>query len=229
MLTAVPGCGRLQPARQGRRSRPSCRSTLSCRSRSARCLRRPCRRRSGGVVGEERLLPLRRCGGYASKSSRKASRSVTSDEEGLVWTVAHSSSQSRIRLTLASGWWICCIAPPVARSPRSIAANPTCWTSSNERTRPWMPSILWSPRPVMTIPRPQRACRGTGSHSTRARGPARRRGVRLRTKGCSRCRPPGCRRHARTHRRPQGAPSFNDATRTKGGAPIEVIVPRRTA
>ena len=31
--------------------------------------------------------------------------------------------QSLIRLTPASGWWICCIAPPVARSPRSIAAK----------------------------------------------------------------------------------------------------------
>ena len=35
-----------------------------------------------------------------------------------------------MRLTPASGWWICCIAPPVARSPRSIAAKPA---SSEQR------------------------------------------------------------------------------------------------
>ena len=29
-----------------------------------------------------------------------------------------------MRFTPASGWWICCIAPPVARLPRSIVANP---------------------------------------------------------------------------------------------------------
>jgi len=38
--------------------------------------------------------------------------------------------QSRIRLTPASGRWICCIAPPVARLPRSIAAKPASWNSA---------------------------------------------------------------------------------------------------
>src|SRR4051794_26047759 len=33
-------------------------------------------------------------------------------------------------LTPASGWWTCCIAPPVARSPRSIAPNPASWNNA---------------------------------------------------------------------------------------------------
>ncbi len=70
--------------------------------------------------------------------------------------------QSRMRLTPASGWWICCIAPPVARSPRSIAANPASWNSAATS------AFALSSSPEMKITRRPPAVSGSDAEHVRA-------------------------------------------------------------
>src|SRR3954451_7484886 len=102
-----------------------------------------------GVVGEERLLPL----GVASIGAERVSvdqladgqpvRGLCSGDGGVV------RHDSLIRFTPASGPPSCCIAPPVARPPRSMATKPA---SSNSAVPSYLPPASSPERKITRRP-----------------------------------------------------------------------------